>query len=253
MKLIIAGHGYVGKAYHEILKGSYDIVVHDPKQGYDAVIGGDIHGIICCVSTPELPNGNCDSSNVLDILEIADKLEVPVLIKSTIDLQCWNIIKEEYSDVDVTFSPEFLRAKTALEDLRNTEHFMLAGGDTNRWASVLIEALGKITIGVDCSPEELIMIKYFRNSFLANKVAFFNQMHDLCEAAGINYDAVAVGVGADRRIGTSHTQVTKQRGYGGHCFPKDINAIINTAKKYQVNLSILEETQSYNKDIRNED
>ena len=72
----------------------------------------------------------------------------------------------------------------------------------------------------------------------------------MCEATGINYDAVATGVGADKRIGTSHTTVTKERGYGGHCFPKDIQAIIYTAKQCGVDLTLLKEALEYNKKVR---
>ena len=68
-------------------------------------------------------------------------------------------------------------------------------------------------ISISNSPvAELILIKYFRNAFLATKVAFFNEMYDLCKAAGIDYDPVAIGVGMDPRIGDSHIQVTEMRG-----------------------------------------
>ena len=101
------------------------------------------------------------------------------------------------------------------------------------------------------NPEELILAKYFRNAYLATKVSFCNQVHDLCNAAGINADSVLDIVGADTRIGSSHTQVTNERGFGGHCFPKDTSAILKTAENINVDLSVIKEAVSYNEDITN--
>jgi UDPglucose 6-dehydrogenase len=81
-------------------------------------------------------------------------------------------------------------------------------------------------------------------------VNFFNQVYDLCEAAHINYDNVALGIGMDTRIGNSHTKVNTERGFGGHCFPKDTLAIVNTAKSLDVSLSLINESINYNKVIR---
>jgi UDPglucose 6-dehydrogenase len=102
------------------------------------------------------------------------------------------------------------------------------------------------------SVEELILIKYFRNSFLATKVSFFNQIYDLCEATGIDYNNVKEGIGMDERIGISHTDVNTMRGYGGHCFPKDVQAILETAKANNVDLSLIEQSQQYNTTVRKE-
>jgi UDPglucose 6-dehydrogenase len=245
MKLIIAGYGYVGKAYHAILKNSWDIEIHDPSLGYVADFDNVCQGIICCVSTPTNEDGSCDGSNVIDICK-TPKNKCPILVKSTIDLDVWNQIKT----FNTTFSPEFLRANTALQDLADTKVFELAKGDTNFWATILIEALGKVTVNTKSSAEELILIKYFRNAFLANKVAFFNQIYDLCQATNIDYDVVSSGIGKDPRIGDSHTDVTDARGFGGHCFPKDTNAIVKTADQRGVDLSLLKSTIAYNYQIR---
>jgi UDPglucose 6-dehydrogenase len=76
-------------------------------------------------------------------------------------------------------------------------------------------------------------------------------MYDLCKAAGIDYDPVAIGVGMDPRIGDSHIQVTEMRGYGGHCFPKDMNALVNTAKSYKnADLGLINQSINYNNNLR---
>jgi len=144
----------------------------------------------------------------------------------------------------LNFSPEFLRAATAVDDLATQTVMLIGGSSCNFWAKVF---------DVSCEiadPKELILAKYARNSFLALKVAFFNQMYDLCNALDIPYEAVAHYTAMDNRIGDSHTQVTEQRGFGGHCFPKDVAALIKTAQRDNVELSILKEAVNYNKSIR---
>ena len=112
-------------------------------------------------------------------------------------------------------------------------------------------ALGRVNLHI-AQPEELIVAKQLRNSFLATKVSFFNQILDLCSAKNINYEQVRSIVCADERIGDSHSTVTSQRGFGGHCFPKDVLATIRSGQVDGVNLTILEEVLEYNKKVRNE-
>jgi UDPglucose 6-dehydrogenase len=246
MKLTIAGYGAVGQAHHKVFGNHYDIEIYDPFKGYDTM-SKDTEGLIVCTATPSFENGACMVNSVYDVIERSPN--VPVIIKSTISLEGWETLIEHFPDREITFSPEFLRNNTAEQDLLETKDFMFGGGNIHFWQGIFVNVLGKINIGI-ADPKELILVKYFRNSFLANKVAFFNQVFDLCEATGINYDAVATGVGADKRIGTSHTSVTKERGFGGHCFPKDIQALIYTAKQNGVDLTLLQEALEYNKKVR---
>jgi|TARA_R110001592_G_scaffold315845_2_gene591979 UDPglucose 6-dehydrogenase len=243
-KIGIAGYGFVGQAHHEALKEYYDIIIFDPAKGhYGNLDYAD--SIIVCVSTPEAEDGSCDMRNVYDV--VRDAPHVPILIKSTISLEGWKKLREESQSL--TFSPEFLRAKTALEDFRNIQTLLIGGDDVNLWSGIFLQALGNINVTVS-TPEELILTKYVRNTFLATKVAFFNEIYDLCEAANIDYTKVAELVIEDDRIGSSHTEVTKERGYGGHCFPKDVNAILKTAALFKNNLNILESAKNYNTSIR---
>ena len=246
MKITIAGYGAVGQAHHKVFGGHYDIEIYDPFKGYKDM-SSDTEGLIVCTATPSYENGACLINSVYDVIERSPN--VPVIIKSTISLEGWETLMEHFPDREITFSPEFLRNNTAEQDLLETKDFMFGGGNIHFWQGIFVNVLGKINIGI-ADPKELILVKYFRNSFLANKVAFFNQVFDLCEATGINYDAVATGVGADKRIGTSHTSVTKERGFGGHCFPKDIQALIYTAKQNGVDLTLLQEALEYNKKVR---
>jgi UDPglucose 6-dehydrogenase len=97
------------------------------------------------------------------------------------------------------------------------------------------------------------MIKYTANSFLASKTAFFNQIFDICEKAGLDYDIVRHIVTQDPRIGSSHTLVPgsdTQRGFGGACFPKDTEALVHWTNTIDQPFTILEEVVRYNKQIR---
>ena len=250
MKIGIAGYGYVGQAHKEGLEWCHEILISDPAKKHYADLN-QAEALIVAVSTPQGDDGSCHMENVYSVLENLD-VEIPILIKSTISLEGWEQIKQKFPDKQITFSPEFLRAKTALADFKKAKRFYLGGGNTNFWGEILVEALGQINVDI-AKPEELILVKYFRNSFLATKVSFFNQIFDLCESMNdIDYDVVRKFITIDERIGDGHSSVTDQRGFGGHCFPKDTQAIVNTAKEKDVDLSVLNEAIKYNNKIRKE-
>ena len=249
MKITIAGYGAVGQAHHKVFGKHYDIEIYDPFKGYKDM-SSDTEGLIVCTATPSLENGACLINSVYDVIERSPK--VPVIIKSTISLEGWETLTEYFPDREITFSPEFLRNNTAEQDLLETKDFMFGGGNINFWQGIFINVLGKINIGI-ADPRELILVKYFRNSFLANKVSFFNQIYDLCEATNIDFSKVSTIITEDSRIGQSHTEVTTERGFGGHCFPKDTQAIIETGHREGVDLSLLREAIRYNNNIRKGD
>ena len=250
MEITIAGYGFVGKAHAQILKEYYDINIADPILLETTVSDyvDETEAVICCVSTPQADDGSCDMTNVYNVIENVP-WTTPILIKSTISLEGWDYIKNNYPDHSITFSPEFLVAATAYEDFRNTKHLYLGGDGTALWTDVFSNVFSDVTYE-ELTVPELIMIKYGRNTFLATKVAYFNQLHDVCAAKNINFDKVAAGIGQDNRIGTSHTQITAQRGFGGHCFPKDTSAMLTTSKLYTATMSILESAVVYNNKIR---
>ena len=246
MKIGIAGYGFVGQAHEGVLKDYHEIIISDPaKKMYGDLKHAD--AIIVCVSTPQGSHGGCHMDNVYEVLQHAP--DVPILIKSTISLEGWSMLKHVFPNKQLTFSPEFLRAASALEDFRNNNTILLGGGDTNYWAEIFITAMGKVNIDV-AKPEELILAKYARNSFLALKVAYFNQINDLCTKLDVDYDKVRQYTTVDDRIGESHTTITNERGFGGHCFPKDTKAFVTSSKRVDSNLSILEHAIEYNQRIR---
>ena len=241
MKILIAGYGFVGRAHYEVLKFKHDVVINDPALGYTNSYD-DVDAVIVCVSTPPRPDGSCHMDNVYEVIEAAP--DVPVLIKSTISVEGWDMLVDAFPDRMLTFSPEFLRAASAVEDLQNMRLMLIGGTNTCFWKDVF-----EVNIEI-AEPRELILAKYARNSFLALKVAYFNQLYDLCDTLDVEYSAVAHYTGMDKRIGYSHTYITDERGFGGHCFPKDTNAIVKTAQRNNVDLSILKDAISYNNKIR---
>ena len=243
MNITIAGYGPVGQAHNALLQKRHEIDIVDPAYAaWNFPIAQDTEAVIVCVPTPSNAGGGCEMKHVYEVVEASPN--VPILIKSTISVEGWQMLVDTFPEKTIAFSPEFLRAETAEQDLRNTETMLIGGKGCNFWADVF-----KIHTEV-CDPEALILAKYARNSFLALKVAFFNQMCDLCDALDVEYAAVAHYTGMDERIGYSHTYITEERGFGGHCFPKDVEALIRTAQRDNVELSILQEALEYNRRIR---
>lgn len=250
MNISIFGYGFVGKAHALALEGnSIKTHVYDPALGFDQLHDNPDAAIIA-VSTPQKEDGSCDMYNVYNALSLIPE-DVRVLIKSTISLEGWRTIKNEYPNRAITFSPEYLRAAYALEDFKNQDLVYIGDGDTYFWEDLISDALNIQVVSV-YSAEELILSKYFINSFLATKVSFFNQIYDLCKTAEIDPDVVCTLVAEDKRIGDSHSYVTEERGFGGHCFPKDTSAIAFTGQNFNSPLTIIESAIKYNNELKNE-
>ena len=251
MRVVIAGYGFVGQAVEQYIKEHCEVVVSDPNKNlHTSYFGAD--AVIICVATPQGNDGSCDMSNVLDALA-ETPIHAPVLIKSTISLEGWDQIKEHYPEHNITFSPEFLRAASAIEDFANQDYVYLGGKyEGAEFWTKFFRAINPSIVTEQLSPKEAILIKYFRNSFLATKVAFFNQVYDLCEKLDMPYYVVQRGINYDERIGKSHTEVTEERGFGGHCFPKDTSALLKSTEHYGADvLSILKEAVNYNNRLKN--
>jgi UDPglucose 6-dehydrogenase len=250
--IILVGYGFVGKAYYEAFKNTEKIQIIDPLYNKKKITDfPDAEGIIVCVPTPQSEDGSCDMGYVNSVLEECPQ-NIPIMIKSTVSLEGWKALKKTYPKHSITFSPEFLRAATAIEDVLATKRVIIAGGDHIFWSYVYEKAFPGVIVHL-LKPEEAITVKYFRNSFLATKVAFFNQIYDFCEELDLDYRYVREAIALDDRIGPSHTYVFEDsRGFGGYCFPKDTAALLSTSKSLGVDLSILEAAVLYNNDIVNE-
>ena len=244
MQITIAGYGPVGRAHAHLLSQEHEVQIYDPPLGHTE-FGTPTH-VIICVATPADANGRCQMRNVEAVLRKV-AVHTHVLIKSTISLEGWHELTRKYPQHLISFSPEFLRARSAEQDLLDTELMFIGGRGADGWSQVF-----------DCEietadPRSLITAKYARNTFLALKVSYFNQLYDFCRAAVIQWSEARGYTVIDDRIGQSHSSVTDQRGYGGHCFPKDVSAFITTAQDLGADMTILEAADEYNRKIRREE
>ena len=214
--------------------------------------------VFIAVGTPSRRgDGHADLTYVYEAAEkIAKNLDGYTVIvnKSTVPVgtgaEVKNIIKKINPDAlfDVVSNPEFLREGNAIEDFMRPDR-VVVGIETEKakqLMTIIYKPLYLIETPIlftDLNTAELI--KYSANAFLAVKISYINQMSDLCEKVGADVHDVAKGIGLDKRIGSKFLHPGP--GYGGSCFPKDTLALVQTAKEYDSNLSIVETVVQYNK------
>lgn len=150
--------------------------------------------------------------------------------------------------MDVVSNPEFLRQGSAIRDTLEADRIVI-GAENEAAALKVKEMYAPLNVPVlITSNRSAEMIKYASNSFLATKISFINEIANLCEAAGADVLAVAKGMGYDKRIG-SHF-LNAGIGYGGSCFPKDVKALLHTAKQFGREFALLKETVAVNESQR---
>lgn len=172
-----------------------------------------------------------------------------VIIKSTVIPGTTEKYQKQYPNLRLVFNPEFLTEETADQDFGFPDRQIV--GFTPESYGIAGEVLQILPLApfsriIPATAAELI--KYFGNNWFAVKVAYANQMYDVCEKLGIDYDIVRDGVAADKRIGSSHLAVWHKgyRGYGGKCLPKDIRAMIEFAKGLGLDMKLLRTTEEIN-------
>ena len=151
------------------------------------------------------------------------------------------------ADFAVCSNPEFLREGSAIHDFTHPDR-VLIGCESERGREVMRRLYKPLALRnapiVFVSPESAELAKYAANAFLAMKVTFINEIADLCEAVGADVQEVATAVGADGRIGAKFLHAGP--GYGGSCFPKDVTALIRTAREAKAPLSLIEQVDKVN-------
>lgn len=244
--MVIAGYGFVGKAHELLFKNYFEkIKIVDPKFNNNT-IDNDTKWLVVCVPTPSRKNGACEMQHVYEVVEAAPD-NAKILIKSTISLDGWKLLQDSFPNKSICFSPEFLRASDYMNDIKNLDSIILSG-DCDYWQTLFSKIDKKIKQHI-VNPEEAILIKYFRNAFLATKVSFFNHVYDMCKVTGVDFNKVREGIANDKRIGHSHTIVDVEqgvRGWGGMCFPKDTRALLKMAADNNIRLNTLEAAVNYN-------
>src|SRR6478735_3360983 len=217
--------------------------------------GADL--VFLAVGTPmRRGDGHADLSFVFQAIEelaphlkgftvVATKSTVPVGTSREVESRLKALRPD--ADFAVCSNPEFLREGSAIYDFMHPDR-VLVGCDEER-AKALMDRLYKpLTLRnalvMFVSRESAELAKYAANAFLAMKISFINEIADLCEAAGANVQEVATAIGADGRIGNKFLHPGP--GYGGSCFPKDVAALIRTAREARSPLSLVEQVQTVN-------
>jgi UDPglucose 6-dehydrogenase len=222
------------------------------KSVKDAVDFGRI--IFVSVGTPPTPEGYADLSYVENVCrQIGQNLKEYRLIveKSTVPVKTGEKVKATISryapngvEFDVASNPEFLREGSAIYDTLNPDRIVL-GVDNTRAKELLCELYSSFNspiIVTDIKSAELI--KHASNSFLATKISFINAIATICELSGANVVEVARGIGMDKRIGMSF--LNAGIGYGGFCFPKDLEAFIAISRELGYEFTLLREVERIN-------
>lgn len=211
------------------------------------------------VGTPQGEDGSADMKYVYTVAEqigkalngykvIVDKSTVPVGTAEKVTEIIRANAKDEFkNEFDVVSNPEFLKQGAAVEDSLKPDRIVI-GSNSERATKIMYELYaaflrtGNPVITMDVKSAE--MTKYAANSFLAVKISYINEIANICEKVGANVDMVRLGMASDRRIGSQF--LFPGLGYGGSCFPKDVKALLNTAKANGCEYDILKSADSVN-------
>ena len=250
MNIGIVGQGYVGTAVKEVFSKHYNVETYDLDKDKcsvdyleDIVELSNI--IFVCVPTPMKKDGSCDTSIVEAVVKDINDMVVSrnvsgriVAIKSTIPPGTTNRLNKECENISVIFNPEFLTEANFIDDFKNQNRIIIGGErpSSTKLRQVYSLAFPNAKI-VKTGSITAEMVKYFTNTFLATKVSFANEMKILCDELNIDYDKVVEYSTYDERLGKSHWAVPGpdgKLGFGGSCFPKDLNAILDVFRELGV-------------------
>lgn len=210
------------------------------------------------VGTPSGNDGSCDLSFVLSVANDIGKAmsecnEYKIIVdKSTVPVGTHKLVEEEIKknykgEFDVVSNPEFLKQGAAVDDFLKPDRVVI-GSESEKAIDIMREIYNPFTrtgnpiIIMDIKSAE--MTKYAANAFLATKISFANEMANISEKVGANADLVRIGMSSDKRIGNQF--LFHGLGYGGSCFPKDVQALIKTASDFGIDSDLLKATHKVN-------
>lgn len=287
-KITLYGFGYVGKAVFNFLKDHYGVEVVDPhakEADKDGVLPGDkypahnffenreqmLEGLkgfwskhaVICVPTPMSEDGSCDTSIVEEILKNT-KHEF-YLIKSTVPPGTIDYLASLDRSKKIAFSPEYIgEGKYEIPYWLNYPHptnmkvhsFHIFGGEkeaTTEWVNVWQRIAGWTANYQQTDARTAEMVKYAENMFLATKKIFCDELYEVCQALGIDYNTLKELWLLDGRIGRPMTMIFPDaRGYSGKCLPKDTNAIVKRAEQAGYTPELWRQVIASNKKFRKE-
>jgi len=269
-KIGIIGNGFVGSSVRfgfspqtgcEASVKIYDVNPSKSTHTLDEVVNLS-EFIFLSVPTPSNEDGSINLDVVYEVFDEISKckdkyIENIILVRSTVTPGTTRAIQEKYPNLEIVFNPEFLTERSAKYDFINQSRFILGGKrkNTKRVAELFRWRFGKTTPIIETDYETAELIKYMNNCFFATKISFMNEMKMVAHECGANWDDAVEGFVRDGRIGHSHLSVPGpdgRRGFGGSCFPKDIQAMINFGETLGLNLNTLSGAWDTNLEIRPE-
>lgn len=254
--IAIMGTGMVGGALDRYFKTqNVQAGLYDPPKGLDDVaVLRDADVIFLAVPTPYYLDGSgFDDSYMRAAIDAIPAVGKTLVLKSTITPGTTEKFQAMYPQHRVLFNPEFLTETTADFDMQFPKRQIVGyTPESRRDAELVMGLLPRAPFEKIVSAKDAEMVKYFGNAFYALKVAYANQMYDLCQKMGIDYDTVKECAKAEPMIvgdqRNTHLEIYHKgyRGYGGKCLPKDTRSIIQLAESLGIDLALLKKAEEYN-------
>ena len=258
----IIGQGFVGNAIYQKFRNYFDVKTFDLDESKrtadtleEVVEASDV--VFVCVPTPmKRVDGSCDISIVELVISQINNVgkDVIVVIKSTIPPTTTEMFNNTFKSITIVFNPEFLTEANAVQDFENQSKIIL-GGPRNGTTPLkqIYRLVFPTTPIIKTGSTHAEMVKYLTNTFLATKVSFANEIYQVCDKLGLDYDKVVEYATYDERLGKSHWSVPGpdgDLGFGGHCFPKDLSAMLKLTEMLNTTNNVLSATEQTNKVVR---
>ena len=265
----VVGNGFVGSAVQFGFSPStgcdYEVRVYDkdPSKSVDSIeeTVNESEFIFLSVPTPS----NKDGSMNLDIVEQAlqDISDVNkyqgniVLLRSTVTPGTTRKLQDKYPNLRIVFNPEFLTEQNAKYDFINQARIIIGGDEvySKQVGDLYRSRFGESQPVIETNWETAELIKYMSNCFFTTKISFMNEMYQIAEKCGVDWGVALDGFFRDGRVGHSHMNVPGpdgKFGFGGSCFPKDIQALINFGESLGLNMNTLKGAWNTNLEVRPE-
>ena len=269
MKIGIVGNGFVGSSvafgFSPQTGCDANVKIYDKDEFksthslIDVVNESDF--IFVSVPTPSNRDGSINTDIVEDVFDEMNqhnyRRDNIFLLRSTVTPGTTRRIQKNCRKLNVVFNPEFLTERSAKFDFINQARFIVGGGSghTNKVEKLFKWRFGESIPVIKTNYETAEMIKYMNNCYFATKVSFLNEMYQIANKCDVDWDMAVEGFIRDGRVGHSHMNVPGpdgKMGFGGSCFPKDMQAMINFAESLGVEPSVLRGTWNKNLDVRPE-
>ena len=263
-KIGIVGQGFVGTAIREGLSHIFNMQTYDKFKEEASTcnsleeLSNKVEILFVCLPTPMNKDGSCNLSIIESVIEELDgyKNNNIAIIKSTIPPGTTERLNSQCQNLKVVFSPEFLTEANFIDDFKNQNRVIIGGPRpaSTKVKNLFTKAFPGITI-IKTGSNTAESVKYFTNCFLAVKVGFANEFKQICDKVNVDFDKVVEYGLYDKRIGSTHFSVPGpdgRLGFGGSCFPKDLNALISIASESGVKPLVLTAAWEKNLEVRPE-